>query len=500
MATTSKASSSPSAGRFDRRRMRMTRVAAASLAMALGLVACKDVLNDDDESFHTRMVNLIEDSPTVQYKIDTTIVSSAGYQTASALNGARPGSHSVSFQVIRPQTLVKDDVTDPIEIGGTFERSYTADTDYTIVAYGKLDNVKTMIVDQPSDPDDVDEEKIEISVANVSADTASVEVFITAEEAQITSPQSLGVITPGTKTTARTLQLYQRADVTDDEAALFTDLVFELRDSATGTRLFKSAKVRVSEQTRILMAVTKNIGTGPSPVQLIGLDGLSGTYTDVDDLAAVRFVHVSTDTPPLDIIRGSSLNTPIAENIAFRDHSDYVLVPDGDVDLIAQPADATSVVFLFLEEFAAITGASYSAYAVGPLATVDAQILTDDRRSIPTQSKFRLLNAAPSQEDEDGLDVYLTLPGQTLDFDSTDDSDTTDDATGFRRATAWTYTGTVDYMTLKPGTYQLRLMDTGTSRVVLDTTVTLPAGGVQTYVLNDSETGDLELIPVDDAL
>jgi hypothetical protein len=41
---------------------------------------------------------------------------------------------------------------------------------------------------------------------------------------------------------------------------------------------------------------------------------------------------------------------------------------------------------------------------------------------------------------------------------------------------------------------------TGTSRVVFDTTFTLTAGAVQTYVLIDSETGDLELMPVEDAL
>ena len=48
--------------------------------------------------------------------------------------------------------------------------------------------------------------------------------------------------------------------------------------------------------------------------------------------------------------------------------------------------------------------------------------------SVPTQSKFRFMNAAPSQEDEDGVDIYVTLPRQALDFDSTDDSDTKDDA------------------------------------------------------------------------
>ncbi len=37
----------------------------------------------------------------------------------------------------------------------------------------------------------------------------------------------------------------------------------------------------------------------------------------------------------------------------------------------------------------------------------------------------------------------------------------------------------------KGGTYQVRVMDAGTSRVVLDTTVTLTEGTVQTFVIND---------------
>jgi hypothetical protein len=55
MAMTSKASSSRSAGRFERARMRPMRVAAAAFAIAMGLAACKNVLNDEEESFHTRM-------------------------------------------------------------------------------------------------------------------------------------------------------------------------------------------------------------------------------------------------------------------------------------------------------------------------------------------------------------------------------------------------------------------------------------------------------------
>jgi hypothetical protein len=502
MAMSSKASSSPSVVRSDRVPMRLARVAAGAIAMVLALAACKNVLNDDEESFHSRFVNLIENAATVQYKVDTTIVSSSTYQVATGLNAARPGSHTISFQALRPSSLDTNDEDDPIEIGGSFDRSFSANNDYAIVAYGTLDDVKTLVFESPSDPEDVEEEFIEITVINAEANLASVEAFITAPDARINSPQSLGVVASGGRTAARTMQLYQRDDVTDDEAALFTDVTIELRDPATGAKLFKSSEFRVNEQTRILLAITPNKGPGPSQLQLMGLDGVSGTFTDVDDKAAVRVVHVSTDTPPLDIIRGSSLNTPLAENLAFRASSDYVLVPTGDVDLIATPADATSVVFLFLEEFAAGIGQSYSAYAIGPLATVDAQIIQDDRRSVPTQAKFRFLNASPSLDvsEEDGLDIYVTLPGQTLDFDPDDDDVTSDDSVGFRRASAWKFQSLSDYITYNGKTFQVRFMATGTSRVILDTTIAVTNGTVQTFVLIDSEEGELELMPVDEAL
>jgi hypothetical protein len=500
MATSSKASSSPSAGRSRRGLARRVRGAFVASMAVIALGACDNVLNDDDEdSFQSRLVNLIEDSPGVQYKIDTTVVSSTGYQTASALNSARPGSHAVSFQALRPQSLIKDDDTTPIDLGGAFERIFEKDRTYTIVAYGKLDNVQTLMLDQPKDPAAVADDRMEIAFANVAPNLPSVEVFITAPEAHIHSPESLGTLATGTLTSPRTLQLFQRADVTDRDAALFTDLKIELRDPATGEVLFNSATIRIGEQTRVLLAITKNIGPGPSTVQMMGIDGIGGIFTDINDRAALRVVHVSADTPALDILRASSTNESIAKNVAYRDRSPYTLVRDGEVALIAQPADPSTAVFLFFEEFSAAAGLSYSAYAVGPLATVDAEVLTDRRRSIPTQGSFRLFHAAPSGKGVDGFDVYVTLPDQALDFDSTDDDDTTDDAGQFRRATNLGYLNRLDYLTLKPGTYRIRMTPTGTSRVEIDTTIALEPGAVETYVLNDDlETGGYELIPVDD--
>ncbi|MEP7244723.1 MAG: DUF4397 domain-containing protein [Gammaproteobacteria bacterium] len=64
-----------------------------------------------------------------------------------------------------------------------------------------------------------------------------------------------------------------------------------------------------------------------------------------------------------------------------------------------------------------------------------------------------------------------------------------------------TYQSATDYAVLRSGTYQVRFAATGTSRMVLDTTITVIDGSVSTYVLNDDpESGDLDLMPVEEAL
>src|SRR5262245_58901379 len=120
--------------------MNVIRIAAACVVGVLALTSCKKILNDDEETFHTRMVNLIQNSPTVQYKLETTVINSAAYLSGTTLAAARPGDHSVSFPVIRPTSLVSSDTTTPIDLGGSFSRTFVKNTDYTFFAYGTLDN------------------------------------------------------------------------------------------------------------------------------------------------------------------------------------------------------------------------------------------------------------------------------------------------------------------------------------------------------------------------
>jgi hypothetical protein len=472
---------------------------ATCVGAVLGLTGCKNPLSKADATFHIRFMNLIEDSPAVQYSVDTTAITNTGYQTVTALNPAHPGDHTVNFAALRPASLNTADPIDPIALPGSFDKTFAQDTDYTVFAYGKMNDVHTFVMDEASTKDAVPDDFIEYQFVNAAPALATADVYITAPQAQVTSAEKVATLNFTGKSAPTQLKLFQDPDVTNTTADLFVDLTFELRDPTTGSQIYVSNKVRVAEKTRLLFAIVPNTGSGPSPVRIVAVDGATGVFLDPNDQVAVRFVHASTDTPPLDIIRGSSLNTPLAQNIAYGAHSPYVTVPSGDVDLIGVPTGSTSV-FLFVTEFPTVAGNAYSAYAVGPLASVDAHVLTDNRRSVPTQSQFRFLNAAASLKTADAVDIYVTLPGQALDFDSTDDKDTTDDAPQFERGTAVAFAAASDYTVLKSGTYEVRVASTGTSRMLLDTTVTVLDGSVETLVLNDSGAGDLVLVPVEEAL
>ena len=474
------------------------RIAAAALFAVLALTSCKKILNKGEDTFHTRMVNLIQDSPAVQYKIDTTAVANTTYQGVTALAAARPGDHSVSFQAERPTSLVSTDTTDPIDLGSSFSRTYVKNTDYTIFAYGKMSNIQTMITEAPSGQAAVVDDNIEVTVVNASASQPTLTVYVTVPNAGITSPTSIGTINPGEKTAAKTMKLTRPADSTDTTSDLTTALTFEIHD-ASGAVIFTSPALTLTEKIRYTFAITPNIGPGPSPVQMVGIDGSTGVYTNTTDQAVVRLVHVSAATPALDVYRASVLTAPIITNVAFRDASPYVAVPDGTIDLLGVPAGSTALQFLFIKEFAVIQGESLSFYVTGPASAVAAVPETDNTRSVPTQASYRFLLAAPSQSGQTGFDVYVTTPGLTLDFNAST-SVTTDDAAQFKRATGLVYQNVTDYSTYKPDTYQVRVMATGTTTVLLDTTITLAAGGVTTYVINDDpDTGGLELIPVADA-
>jgi hypothetical protein len=236
----------------------------------------------------------------------------------------------------------------------------------------------------------------------------------------------------------------------------------------------------------IAIADTNGPTTKATRLLIVG----SGEARDYLEGAGLKFVHISHDTPALDVTVGSGLAEPLAQDVGFRQSTDYVPIDTGENGMIAVPAGA-NFPYVFFEEFDAAVGGHYTAYAMGPASVVDAVVLSADARSVPTQASFRFLHGAGSLEEDELLDLYLRLPGETVDFDDDETAPT---------VSALAYQNPSNQFTLKAGDYDVYYYFAGTSTLALGPTrFHLDNGDVKTLVLLDNESGSLELLPIDDA-
>lgn len=149
--------------------------------------------------------------------------------------------------------------------------------------------------------------------------------------------------------------------------------------NGTETAVFDGA-VTVQPRTVTTVAasgeVSEDAGTGFAPV-LLADDAL----TPGANSSALSVVHLSPDAPTVDVTAANG-SVVLADNVSFRNASDYVSVPAGNYTVEIRPATAgnngtvVTTVDVSLEG-----GEAYSAFAVGYLDPDDA----------PADTPFRVL-------------------------------------------------------------------------------------------------------------
>ena len=467
-----------------------TRTAGAVTLLGVLSACSNNSLNEDETTFHLRSLNLVEDSPTLQIDLDDTTLSSAGYGSATGFSAGHPGEHTLSFSALLPGDLDDDDDDDETEmpVSGASAYTFLAGTEYTVVAYGRMDDIQTYMIEGLDQREDVDDDKLVLQFTHASPETPTVDVYVTAAKAGLASRYYVDTLSITETTMPFELSLVRDDDDLDEDSTLSADVVVELMAAGTSDVLYRSRSMTFAEQNRIMMAIVDSNGPTSMATKLLIVG--TGEARDSRDGAALKFVHISHDTPALDVTVGSGLADPLAENIGFRQSTDYAPIKAGENGMIAVPAGAGHP-YIFFEEFDAAVGGYYTAYAMGPASVVDAVVLAASARSVPTQASFRFLHGAGSLEEADLLDLYLRLPGETVDFS---DDDTT------ASVSSLAYQNPTSQFTLKAGAYDVYFYFSGTSKLVLGPArFHVDNGDVKTLVLLDNETGGLELLPVDDA-
>lgn len=181
--------------------------------------------------------------------------------------------------------------------------------------------------------------------------------------------------------------------------------------------------------------------------------------TAVAGAVKLRFMHAILDMPAVDIRRDSPTGTLLFSNYSFPGASPYLQVSNGNYVFSIVETGTTNEIARF-EQTTLNNGSVYSIVAMGTLDPTDTsplavRLFTDNgpgNQAIlltPKSGKVRVIHLS---HDAPAVDFRLDGAQQATDI-------------GYRQSIA--------YVNADPGTRGLRLLETGTSNIVVDTTQTV---------------------------
>ncbi len=153
------------------------------------------------------------------------------------------------------------------------------------------------------------------------------------------------------------------------------------------------------------LAIIDSVTVGTSPVQIIASGGISSfQIADAGNSAGLRVIQASPDTPPMDVVVEANFDAPMASNLLYTQNSVMTAVPNGEVNLnFTVPGSSTE--FLYEDQVSLNGGTEYNLYLIDDFEDLRSLTVATDRRSITTESRFRIVNAAP---DSGQISIYVT--------------------------------------------------------------------------------------------
>ena len=153
------------------------------------------------------------------------------------------------------------------------------------------------------------------------------------------------------------------------------------------------------------------------------------------DDAMVRVLHASPDAPAVDVyVNGTKVGAPLA-GLEFGDLSAYVALPAGTYDIKVCAAADASICPIDASGVVLAAGTHYTIAATNVLASIEAQVITDDATPVADKTLVRVVHFSA---DTPAVDV-LTQDGSAKVVENL----AYPDATG--------------YLTLDPGSYDLKV-------------------------------------------
>jgi hypothetical protein len=302
-------------------------------------------------------------------------------------------------------------------------------------------------------------------VVHAAPDAPAVSVYVTAPGADLAGASALGTFSFGedlgpVEVPAGSYQI--RVTLAGNPAAV----------------VFDAGTVALPAGADLLLAAVANTTTGPAPITLLVNDGTTqAELLDVATTADVRAGHLSPNAPAVDVIVNDDLANPLFNAATYPSLTPYASVPPATYN-IKVVDDATQGTTVINANLALDRGVSYSVLAVDFLLDIEPLVLTDDRRSIATEARVRIVHGSPSAGP---VDIYVAAPLTDINTISPT----------FANVAFKANTG---YVGLAGGTYEVSVTPAGAKTpVAIFATLPIANGDIFTVIARDNTGGGAPL-------
>ena len=434
----------------------------ALLTAALVFLGCDDATTTPQSNIKVAVIHASPDAPKVNIKVnDDTPLTDVDYAQVGALSIPSAGSYQIAVDAIFPDATTKT-VIGPVGL------DFMDDMRYTIFAVNKVatGDLEPLVVSAPIEPLEANQARVQIVHADV--DAPSVDVYVAAVGAGISSEAKVGT--------------FAFKDTLGPLVVPSGNYEIYVTPESSSTVVYDSGALNVSGD--LVIAAIPNVGNGTSPVDLLIYDGETSTLVnDTNTPTAVRVIHNSVDAPAVDIVVNNNFTSPLVEDLAFTEATDFLEVPADSYNI--KVAVANTMIDVIDANLTLTADEKYSVYAVNKVASIEPLVIADTVRAVATEAKVRLVHASTNAGN---VDIYVTTPNADI-----TSLEPTFSAVPFKADTG--------YVSLTPGSYQVRIVPEGTKNVVLDTnTIDLNANGIYTAIARDDAQTTFGLILLDDFL
>jgi hypothetical protein len=429
--------------------------ASALLAGALVLGGCG---SDSNPQTSLRVIHASPDAPQVNVLVDgDAVLTEVDYKQGSGFERLDRGTYDIAVEAITPG----GDVT-VIDVSAA---SLASDREYSVLAIGKVagSTLRPLIIDNPRAM--VPAGQVRAQVVHAAPDAPPVSVYVTAPVADLAAATPLGSFSFG--------ETLGPVEVPAGD--------YRIRITLAGNPaavVYDSGSVPLAARADLLIAAVANSATGPAPVALLVNDGTDQVeLLDVATTADVRAAHLSPDAPAVDVIVNDNLASPLFDAVTYPSITAYASVPPATYNLKVVD-DATQGLTVIDADQALEKGQAYSVLAVGALANIEPLVLTDDRRSIATEARVRIVHASPTAGN---VDIYVAAPGTDVNLISPT----------FANVAFKANTG---YVGLNGATYEVSVTPTGLKApIAIFATLAIANGDIFTVIARDAPGGGVPL-------